>query len=301
MKKLLLFGAILIGSNLMAQTPGGGVTDSEGNSYETVIIGNQEWMAENLKTLPAVIGSGTNSSTDPYYYVYDYQFTDPAEAKLTSNFTTYGVLYNWTAVMGGEASSDANPSGIQGICPTGWHVPSDSEWIELEEFLGMCSGTAVGCSESFGDRGTDEGKKLKSETGWNNGDDPTNNSSGFSALPGGQNEGWTAYFWQLGSGGNFWTSTEFSSNYAVMRRLGDVNSTVLRGEVGQPGSTKSTGKSCRCVKDLSGVGLIELNDTPKTLVKIVDLMGRETEFRPNAVLIYIYDDGSTERLMKIEE
>lgn len=301
MKTLLLFGAIALSLNTFGQTPGGGVIDSEGNSYESVIIGNQEWMSENLKTLPAVVGSGTNSATDPYFYVYDYQFADPAEAKLTSNFAAYGALYNWPAVMAGEASSNANPSGVQGVCPTGWHVPSDAEWIELELELGMCAGGTAGCVDAFGDRGTDEGTKMKSETGWNGGDSPTNNSSGFSALPGGQNEGWGAFFWQLGSGGNFWSSTEFSSNYAVMRRLGDVNSTVLRGEVGQPESTKATGKSVRCVKNTSGVGIIELKNPDRSLVKIVDLMGRETVFKANTVLIYIYDDGSTERIMQLEE
>lgn len=179
-------------------------------------------------------------------------------------------------------------------------VPSDTEWMEFELELGMCPFNATECVEAFGERGTVEGKAMKSEAGWNNGDDPTNNNSGFNAFPGGQNEGWGAFFWQIGSGGNFWSSTEFPSNYYIMRRLGDVSSTVLRQEVGVNGSTKSTGKSIRCVKGASDVGLIELNNSKKSLVKIVDLMGRDTNYKTNTALIYVFSDGTTEKIFKIE-
>ncbi len=118
-----------------------GFTDSrDGTHYNAVKIGNQVWMAENLKYLPSVVGPGTGSQTTPYYYVYGYDSTVVADAKATSNYTTYGVLYNWPAAMNEATSSSSNPSGVQGACPTGWHLPSDAEWTELTDYLG---GTSV--------------------------------------------------------------------------------------------------------------------------------------------------------------
>ena len=123
------------------ETTSGTFIDSrDGNEYNWVQIGDQIWMAENLKYLPSVVGSGTGSETTPYYYVYGYNGTNVADAKATDNYATYGVLYNWTAAMDGEASSTTNPSGIQGVCPAGWHLPSDAEWTELTDYLG---GTSV--------------------------------------------------------------------------------------------------------------------------------------------------------------
>jgi hypothetical protein len=91
----------------------------EGFDYETVQIGDQCWFSENCRYLPEVSPSNEGSETEPYYYVYDYQGTDVAAAKATSNYETYGVLYNWPAVM------------TEGICPSGWHIPSDGEFTEL--------------------------------------------------------------------------------------------------------------------------------------------------------------------------
>jgi uncharacterized protein (TIGR02145 family) len=155
----------------------------DGKVYQTVVIGNQEWMAENLAYLPSVVGPDTGSDTTSYYYVYGYDGTSISAAKATENYATYGVLYNWTAAMNGAESSDANPSGVQGICPDGWHLPSDAEWKQLEMYLGM-SETDV---NSTGWRGTVEGGKLK-EAGTTHWADPNagaNNESGFTALPGG--------------------------------------------------------------------------------------------------------------------
>ena len=119
------------------ETTSGTFIDSrDGNEYNWVQIGDQIWMAENLKYLPSVVGSGTGSETTPYYYVYGYDGTNVPDAKATDNYATYGVLYNWTAAMNGEASSKTNPSGIQGVCPAGWHLPSDAEWTELTDYLG---------------------------------------------------------------------------------------------------------------------------------------------------------------------
>jgi uncharacterized protein (TIGR02145 family)/prepilin-type N-terminal cleavage/methylation domain-containing protein len=102
---------------------GDNLTDSrDSNIYTTVPIGTQCWMKKNLAYLPSVVGSGTGSETTPYYYVYGYDGTDVATAKSQSNYTTYGVLYNWTA---------ANTA-----CPSGWHLPTDAEFTTLTNTTG---------------------------------------------------------------------------------------------------------------------------------------------------------------------
>ncbi len=110
------------------------VTDIDLNVYQTVQIGDQIWMAENLKTtryadgsdIPLVEGSvewDALTATGKAYCWYD---------NSTTNRDIYGGLYTWSAAMNGAASSEANPSGVQGVCPDGWHLPSDAEWKELE-------------------------------------------------------------------------------------------------------------------------------------------------------------------------
>jgi len=94
----------------------------DSNIYPTVQIGNQCWMAKNLAYLPSVVGPGIGSETTPYYYVYGYNGTSVSAAKATSNYTTYGVLYNWPA---------ANTA-----CPTGWHLPTDAEFTILTNTTG---------------------------------------------------------------------------------------------------------------------------------------------------------------------
>ena len=74
-------------------------------------------MAENLRYLPRVAGSGMGLETTPYIYVYGYNGNSVEEAKATANYQTYGVLYNWLAAMNKETSSETNPSGVQGVCP----------------------------------------------------------------------------------------------------------------------------------------------------------------------------------------
>ena len=159
-------------------SPTGSFTDSRDSQvYHYLTIGNQVWMAENLKYLPSVVDSTTGSNipgfeTESYYYVYGYNGADVTEAKATANYNTYGVLYNWNAAMAGADSSNTNPSGVQGVCPTGWHLPSKAEWTQLADFLG---GAAVA------------GGKLK-EMGTSHWLDPNTgatNETGFRALPGG--------------------------------------------------------------------------------------------------------------------
>ncbi len=210
--------------------PGHYFTDTrDGTLYNTVQIGNQVWMKENLKYLPSVAGSETGSSTTPYYYVYDYSGTNVTDAKATENYKTYGVLYNWPAAMNGAASSTANPSGVQGVCPTGWHLPSDAEWTELTDYLG---GTSVAGGEL----------KEKGTIHWVSPNDGATNESGFTALGGGYRE--FSVFGYLTGYGYWWTSTEKYTSSAWNRVLHWAGPYVLIQE-----ASMSKGFSVRCVKD----------------------------------------------------
>ena len=182
------------------------VTDYDGNTYNTIQIGNQCWMKENLKVIhyadgtPLVDGTGAeNTQYDTitkYYFNYD---------DNESYVETYGRLYNWMASVNGYASEiDLNPSQIQGVCPAGWHMPSDSEWKELEMYLGMSYEEAKDREW----RGTIEGGMLK-ESGtahWESPNIAATNESGFSALSAGHRN-LTGNYISLGKKGSFWTST----------------------------------------------------------------------------------------------
>ncbi|NCC88542.1 MAG: hypothetical protein EOM05_11905, partial [Clostridia bacterium] len=178
-------------------------------SYQSVQIGNQCWMKENLKYLPEVSELATGSETTPYYYVYGYDGTDVLVAKSISNFSNYGVLYNWSAAVAGSVGSSSNPSNIRGICPKGWHLPSDDEWKQLEMFLGLSQVQADATSL----RGTDEGNKLKSvgTAYWNSPNSGATNSTGFTALPGGTRTDAGA-FAAINSRFYCWTTTTEGSN-----------------------------------------------------------------------------------------
>lgn len=202
----------------------------DGTVYSTVQIGNQCWMAENLAYLPSVVPPETGSQTEPYYYVYEYYGTDVTTAKSTANYINYGVLYNWPAAMDEASGSDTNPSGVQGVCPDGWHLPSDAEWIELREYLGGY---------------TIAGGKLK-ETGTTHWDSPNTgatNETGFTARPGGIRD-FIGDFYYIGSSGYWWTTSEENINYAYYRRLGSNHSHLFSHSF-----YKQIGRSVRCIKD----------------------------------------------------
>ncbi|MFW5879393.1 MAG: fibrobacter succinogenes major paralogous domain-containing protein [bacterium] len=167
------------------------IDERDGNKYDWVKIGEQIWMAENLAYLPEVrppsFPTDIDDSNKPYYYVNEYDGTSIEEAKSNENYKNYGVLYNWAAAMDGEQFQnktikvyDDNPSEVQGVCPTGWHLPSKSEIQQLEEFiiLDQCDDNSK-CPIHI---------HLMSEEGWFyeeqyelNGFD----TYGFKALPGG--------------------------------------------------------------------------------------------------------------------
>ncbi len=206
------------------------ITDPrDGNVYNTIGIGDHCWMAENLKYLPSVnmVADGSEDAAGSYYYVYDYNGTNVTEAKSTSNYYTYGVLYNWTAAMDGEASSSTNPSGIQGVCPSGWHLPSDAEWTQLTDYAG---GESVA------------GGKLKSISGWHDNGNGTD-EYGFTALPGGYRGGYGSFSFVVYNG-FWWSATEDNATYSWYRSMYYLNSYADRDYF-----DKGAGFSVRCVKD----------------------------------------------------
>jgi uncharacterized protein (TIGR02145 family) len=183
----------------------------DGQIYSTVKIGAQWWMAENLNFYTG-IGS--------WYYNDD----------SVTYASTYGRLYNWNTAMAGESSSNTNPSGVQGVCPTGWHLPSDVEWTELTDELG---GLSVA------------GDKLKEEgtTHWNTPNSGATNESGFTGLPAGErtDEGIYQY---IGERATFWSTRSFAGTQAYTRILYNNSSQVGRNRL-----DKEYGLSIRCVKD----------------------------------------------------
>ncbi len=199
---------------------GGGVSDVDGNSYKTIIIGDQEWMAENLKTTKYKDGTSiplVNALTPwfdlstPAYCWYDNDI---------GNKITYGALYNWYAVNSSKLS------------PAGWHVPSDAEWKKLIDALG---GDDVA------------GGKLK-ETGTAHWDSPNidaTNFAKFTALPGGYNYASPESFGNIGQNGFWWTSTEFGTDRAYARVLFYHDGTIRQTF----DYIKQQGLSVRCIKD----------------------------------------------------
>jgi uncharacterized protein (TIGR02145 family) len=209
------------------------VSDIDGNVYQMVKIGDQWWMAENLRTTRYADGMLISG-------VYAYEDED-------SNAQNYGGLYTWNAVMNGNESNNSNPSGVQGVCPTGWHVPSDAEWQQLEMYLGMTEEEA----DDIGWREHDIAGKLKStrtepipHPRWNEPNIEATNESGFSALPGGYKDKENDFhlIWRYGY---WWTSTESFTEFRAWYRGLDYNFTgVLRYR-----TDKQVGLSVRCVKD----------------------------------------------------
>ncbi len=209
---------------------GSGLTDYDGNTYGSVVIGDQEWMTSNLKVTHYSDGTAIPLVTDNTVWVnLGDNNTDKAYCWYNNDAATnkdlYGALYTYAAATNGDNSG----SNVQGVCPTGWHLPSDAEWTVLENVLG---GSSVA------------GGNLKATSGWHSGSNGTD-AIGFSALPGGRcNHG---LFQFAGTMGNWWSSTESNASYALYRNifnLRDNNSEVSRNEY-----SKSTGFSVRCLRD----------------------------------------------------
>ena len=206
----------------LQSNPGGGVTDIEGNLYKTVRIGNQEWMAENLKVTKLNDGTSLQYGNLDLFWNGVYTIKEPVYTWYSNDINNkeiYGGLYNWYTVNTNK------------ICPIGWHVPSDAEWSSLETYLG---GRQVA------------GGKLK-QTGISNWQIPNwgaTNETGFTSLPAGNR--YESTFSGIGVYGTYWTSATNSENppSAIYRQ------THFQGEYLERNvHFKVYGVSIRCLKD----------------------------------------------------
>lgn len=200
------------------------ISDVEGNTYKTVIIGTQTWMAENLKVSKYSEGTTIPNITDNTQWqnnttgAWAYYNNDAA------NNAKYGKLYNWYAVS-------KTTNGNKNVCPTGWHVPTDAEWTVLTDYLG---GESVA------------GGKMKEvgATSWNSPNTDATNTSLFTGLPGGYRD-YDGNYDGIGGLGGWWSSTESGTNDAWGRGLDYGNGNANRDDSG----SKRYGLSVRCLRD----------------------------------------------------
>jgi len=229
--------------NIILSAPcssGATVYDYDGNLYHTVQIGSQCWMRENMRSthyadgVALVDGTGAGDISNDYTtkYWFDYG-DDPA------NSLVYGKLYTGAGAMNGQVGFDEDSVRIQGICPNGWHVASDGEWMRLEAYLGM-GGDTISMMKY---RGTDQGLKLKAagNAHWGGYNDFSTNESGFNAFAGGYRIS-SGQFDNLSGIGEWRTSRSFGS--LVVRMMSNIYSQIYRG-IGY----NDNGLSCRCIRD----------------------------------------------------
>lgn len=212
---IALYGCLLTASCGNKDGKTGQVSDIEGNTYATVVIGTQEWMTENLRSAKYNDGSAISNVTADSLWAgtkegaYAWFNNDSSGDKAK-----YGAYYNWQTVASGK------------LCPAGWHVPTDKEWRTLTTYLG---------GETLA------GSVLKSQSGWKSGGNGTN-TSGFNAVPYGYRNT-KGLFTSQGSSSYFWSSTENNTNawYSV---LFSKDGTAYKYF-----GPKESGFSVRCVKN----------------------------------------------------
>jgi uncharacterized protein (TIGR02145 family) len=216
---------LLFVNGIQAQT----ATDWDGNIYQTVTIGTQVWMSENLKSLHYSDSTVIDS-------VWSYNNRDSLAA-------IYGRLYSWEAAMHGAVSSNSIPSGVQGVCPDGWHLPSSAEWRILINYNG-------GEMEA--------GAKLKEvdTIHWDTPNAEATNESGFTALPGGSGGKSVGYNFMGGIG--FWLSS-YRENDFISRVLMVYNDPLAYLSFDSPES--SSGCSVRCLKNASATQITMIDNS----------------------------------------
>jgi len=196
---------------------GAPLTDSrDGKTYNTVLIDTQCWFAQNLNVGTKVLGNtyqANNSIIEKYCYSDD-----------ENNCNIYGGLYEWD-----EAMQYSTIEGAQGICPVGWHLPTDAEWTTLTTFLGG-EGLAGGKMKEVGN------------THWET-PNIASNSSGFTALPGGRSY-ISGNFFDLTTYAFFWSSSQDNTTFEWDQLLVYSNQYIYRREAGM-----TDGLSIRCIKD----------------------------------------------------
>lgn len=272
------------------------VTDYDGNVYNTVKIGNQCWMKENLRTTHYADGTALYSEGEEFYFPYSISSSCTTPSRLVPDgcmnwgswceeqVATYGYLYNWPAVMkvygmGSDLfwyGSSSNPSGVQGVCPNGWHVPSAAEYTQLTDYVSSHS--------EYVDSTGHIARALASESGWRTSDDyggyfsdddwliignnpSANNSTGFSVVAAGYCYGaFSSDCREFGSESLLWTTTvdSWAAEYAFYNWLNsgeefDCDATNLLVTlfgiydqnlyVGTTYESRNAAYSVRCVRD----------------------------------------------------
>jgi len=203
----------------------GAITDIDGNVYDTVVIGSQEWTVQNLKTTKLNDGTAIPEVTDNSAWA---ALTTPGRCAYNNdpaNRTIYGELYNWYAV------------GIGNLAPAGWRVPTDADWTTLTTYLG---GLTVA------------GGKLKESgtTHWHSPNTSGTNEVGFSALPGGCRLNNDGTFFAIGYYGYWWTASVYDASYSWCRIMRCDTANVYRWTNHPP-----YGFSVRLVRDVTGRGV----------------------------------------------
>jgi uncharacterized protein (TIGR02145 family) len=264
--KVILSGVLFFVFGLIrihAQT----VTDIEGNVYNTVTLGSQVWIAGNLKTTKFNDNTSIPPVTDPTTWAalstpgYCWYNNDAGSYKAT-----YGALYNWFAVNTGN------------LCPTGWLIPTYDQWTVLITYL---TNNAYG----YGGSGSDIAKSMASTSGWTiytsagsvGNNQASNNSSGFTALPGGY-RGVDGVFQEISIGTYWWSSTEYSPAYSYLQylRYDSYYCNWARTD-------KLAGYSVRCLKDLStdipnpSTAIIEIYPNPVSGILNIDYKNESFE------------------------
>lgn len=226
-------GAIEFNSSVVYDS----ITDIEGNVYKTLVIDKQTWMAENLRTSTYNDGTTIAKVEDNQAWASTksaaYCWYNNDEAKFKS---TYGALYNYYAVA------------MEKICPAGWHVPTDEEWTDLEEYLDL-----NGFNTDTSKTPNYIGSSLASKVGWfpstfegavGNTDFPSfRNKTGFSAIPAGYRSQ-TGIFSNIGQHANWWSSEGYSDTLAWARDIYSEKAILARYF-----GNKKNGISVRCIKD----------------------------------------------------
>ena len=239
MKKLVwIFLSITFYSN--CQTPGNGVTDIDGNTYNSVIIGTQEWQKENLNVSKYSDGTIIPQVTDPTQWA---NLTTGAWCYYqnnTANGVVYGKIYNWYAVAGiYNSSSFNNPSLRKQLAPQGWHIPSNAEWSSLINHLDPNANGGASLSNIAG------GKMKEAGTAhWNSPNTGADNSSSFTGLPGGNRLTTSGTYYGIGDRGDWWSSSEYNSSNAWY-----INIVSNDAGAGKFNFYKEAGLSVRCLNN----------------------------------------------------
>jgi uncharacterized protein (TIGR02145 family) len=222
------------------------IDERDGSEYNVVQIGSQIWMAENLKYLPQVDNSGAGSESEVglYYYVQGLPIPEGeteaeqiANAKAMDTYQAYGVLYNWYAAMNSTAPEGFEDIEYQGVCPSGWHIPSSLEWEQLASYISENTGDGYQSVDGW----ENIAQHLKATSVW--GTSEAYDSFGFSALPGGFRNEQTTMLSNMEVYGYWWSKT-LNTSEPVFYDLGRTYDSFLERTFSPDGAF-----SVRCIKN----------------------------------------------------